>query len=149
MLFNVLTSQGGTGNALKSGDRLATERQTQSEHDKLLDISSLPEYQAVMSMPPGPQRDMAIKALNAEAQLMEKEYPKYWNDEYPRRPISQSSSWVGNVQYDPSSQVMNIQLGNKTYSYPNVSPEGAARFLNSDSLGRFLNNVKPYTGQGF
>lgn len=149
MLFNVLTSQGGTGNALKSGDRLATERQTQSEHDKLLDISSLPEYQAVISMPPGPQRDMAIKALNAEAQLMEKEYPKYWNDEYPRRPISQSSSWVGNVQYDPSSQVMNIQLGNKTYSYPNVSPEGAARFLNSDSLGRFLNNVKPYTGQGF
>lgn len=149
MLFNVLTSQGGTGNALKSGDRLATERQTQSEHDKLLDISSLPEYQAVMSMPPGPQRDMAIKALNAEAQLMEKEYPKYWNDEYPRRPISQSSSWVGNVQYDPSSRVMNIQLGNKTYSYPNVSPEGAARFLNSDSLGRFLNNVKPYTGQGF
>lgn len=149
MLFNVLTSQGGTGNALKSGDRLATERQTQSEHDKLLDISSLPEYQAVMSMPPGPQRDMAIKALNAEAQLMEKESPKYWNDEYPRRPISQSSSWVGNVQYDPSSQVMNIQLGNKTYSYPNVTPEGAARFLNSDSLGRFLNNVKPYTGQGF
>lgn len=149
MLFNVLTSQGGTGNALKSGDRLATERQSQSEHDKLLDISSLPEYQAVMSMPPGPQRDMAIKALNAEAQLMEREYPKYWNDEYPRRPISQSSSWVGNVQYDPSSQVMNIQLGNKTYSYPNVTPEGAARFLNSDSLGRFLNNVKPYTGQGF
>lgn len=149
MLFNVLTSQGGTGNALKSGDRLATERQTQSEHDKLLDISSLPEYQAVMSMPPGPQRDMAIKALNAEAQLMEKESPKYWNDEYPRRPISQSSSWVGNVDYDPSSQVMNIQLGNKTYSYPNVTPEGAARFLNSDSLGRFLNNVKPYTGQGF
>ena len=149
MLFNVLTSKGGTGNALKSGDRLATERQTQSEHNKLLDISSLPEYQAVMSMPPGPQRDMAIKALNAEAQLMEKEYPKYWNDEYPRRPISQSSSWVGNVQYDPSSQVMNIQLGNKTYSYPNVTPEGAARFLNSDSLGRFLNNVKPYTGQGF
>lgn len=149
MLFNVLTSQGGTGNALKSGDRLATERQSQSEHDKLLDISSLPEYQMVMSMPPGPQRDMAIKALNAEAQLMEKESPKYWNDEYPRRPISQSSSWVGNVQYDPSSQVMNIQLGNKTYSYPNVTPEGAARFLNSDSLGRFLNNVKPYTGQGF
>ena len=149
MLFNVLTSKGGTGNALKSGDRRATERQTKSEHDDLLDISSLPEYKAVMAMPPGPQRDMAIKALNAEAQLMEKGYPKYWEDEYPRRTISQSSSWVGNVDYDPVSKVMNIQLGNKTYSYPNVSPEGAARFLNSDSLGKFLNNVKPYTGQGF
>lgn len=149
MIFNVLTSKGGTGNALKSGDRRATERQTKLEHDDLLDISSLPEYQAVMAMPPGPQRDMAIKALNAEAQLMEKGYPKYWDDEYPRRAISQSSSWVGNVDYDPVSKVMNIQLGNKTYSYPNVSPEGAARFLNSDSLGKFLNNVKPYTGQGF
>ena len=149
MLFNVLTSKGGTGNALKSGDRRATERQTKSEHDNLLDISSLPEYKAVMAMPPGPQRDMAIRALNAEAQLIEKDYPKYWEDEYPRRPISQSSSWVGNVDYDPVSKVMNIQLGNKTYSYPNVSPEGAARFLNSDSLGKFLNNVKPYTGQGF
>lgn len=149
MLFNVLTSKGGTGNALKSGDRRAVERQTKSEHDDLLDISSLPEYQAVMAMPAGPQREMAIKALNAQAQLMEKGYPKYWNDEYPRRTISQSSSWVGNVSYDPYSQVLTADLGGKTYSYPNVTPEGAARFMNSNSLGRFLNNVKPYTGQGF
>lgn len=148
-IFNVLTSKGGTGNALKSGDRLATERQSKAEHDKLLDISSLPEYKAIMAMPPGPQRTMAIEALNAKAQLMEKANPKYWNDQYPRRNISQSSSWVGNVQYDPESKVMNIQLGDKTYSYPNVSPEGAAKFLNSSSLGKFLNNVKPYTGQGF
>lgn len=148
-IFNVLTSKGGSGNALKSGDRLATERQSKAEHDKLLDISSLPEYKSIMAMPPGPQRTMAIEALNAKAQLMEKANPKYWNDQYPRRNISQSSSWVGNVQYDPESKVMNIQLGDKTYSYPNVSPEGAAKFLNSDSLGKFLNNVKPYTGQGF
>ena len=149
MLFNVLTAKSGTGNALKSGDRNATERQTKLEHDNLLDISSLPEYQAVIGMPPGPQRDMAIRALNAEAQIREAEFAKYWNDQVPRRPIGQSSSWVGNVNYDPVSKVMNIQLGNKTYSYPNVSPEGAARFLNSDSLGKFLNNVNPYTGQGF
>ena len=141
MLFNVLTSKGGTGNALKSGDRLATQRQTQAEHNKLLDISSLPEYTAVMSMPPGPQRQMAIRALNAKAQLMEKEYPKYWNDEYPRRPITQSSSFIGDVSYDPYSQVMNLEVGNRTYSYPSQSPNDVANFLNSNSLGSYYNNI--------
>lgn len=141
MLFNVLTSKGGTGNALKSGDRLATQRQTQAEHNKLLNISSLPEYTAVMSMPPGPQRVMAIRALNAKAQLMEKEYPKYWNDEYPRRAISQSSSFIGDVNYDPYSQVMNVEVGNRTYSYPNQSPNNVANFLNSNSLGSYYNNI--------
>ena len=135
MLFNVLTSKGGTGNALKSGDRLATQRQTQAEHNKLLDISSLPEYQVVMSMPPGPQRVMAIRALNAKAQLMEKEYPKYW------RPITQSSSFIGDVNYDPYSQVMNVEVGNRTYSYPSQSPNDVANFLNSYSLGSYYNNI--------
>lgn len=141
MLFNVLTSKGGTGNALKSGDRLATERQTQAEHNKLLDISSLPEYTAVMSMPPGPQRVMAIRALNAKAQLLEKEYPKYWNDEYPRRPITQSSSFIGDVNYDPYSQVINVEVGNRTYSYPSQSPKNVSDFLNSNSLGSYYNNI--------
>lgn len=140
-IFNVLTSKGGTGNALKSGDRLATQRQTQAEHNKLLDISSLPEYKVVMSMPPGPQRVMAIRALNAKAQLMEKEYPKYWNDEYPRRPITQSSSFIGDVNYDPYSQVMNVEVGNRTYSYPSQSTNDVSDFLNSNSLGRYYNNI--------
>lgn len=140
-IFNVLTSKGGTGNALKSGDRLATQRQTQAEHNKLLDIRSLPEYTAVMSMPPGPQRQMAIRALNAKAQLIEKEFPKYWNDEYPRRSISQSSSFIGDVNYDPYSQVMNLEVGNRTYSYPSQSPNDVANFLNSNSLGSYYNNI--------
>ena len=140
-IFNVLTSKGGTGNALKSGDRLATQRQTQAEHNKLLNIRSLPEYTAVMSMPPGPQRQMAIRALNAKAQLIEKEFPKYWNDEYPRRPITQSSSFIGDVSYDPYSQVMNLEVGNRTYSYPSQSPNDVANFLNSNSLGSYYNNI--------
>ena len=141
MLFNVLTSKGGTGNALKSGDRLATERQTQAEHNKLLDISSLPEYQVVMSMPPGPQRVMAIRALNAKAQLREREYAKYWNDEFPRRSVSQSSSWVGNIDYDPYSKVMTVNLGDESRAYPNQSPKNVSDFLNSNSLGRYYNNI--------
>lgn len=140
-IFNVLTSKGGSGNALKSGDRRATQRQTQAEHNKLLDISSLPEYKVVMAMPPGPQRVMAIRALNVKAQLMEKEYPKYWNDEYPRRPITQSSSFIGDVNYDPYSQVMNVEVGNRTYSYPSQSTNDVANFLNSNSLGRYYNNI--------
>lgn len=141
MLFNVLTSKGGTGNALKSGDRLATQRQTQAEHNKLLNIRTMPEYTVVMSMPPGPQRQMAIRALNAKAQLMEKEFPKYWNDEYPRRPITQSSSFIGDVNYDPYSRVMNVEVGNRTYSYPSQSPKDVSNFINSSSLGRYYNNI--------
>lgn len=139
MIFNVLTSKGGTGN-IKSGDRRATERQTESEHDKLLDIRSLPEYQAVMSMPYGPQRVMALRALNAKVQLMEKEYPKYWNDEYPRRTISQSSSWIGDVNYDPQSKVMIVGMGNNSQAYPNQSPEDVANFVNANSMGKYWHN---------
>lgn len=139
-IFNVLTTKGGTGNALKSGDRRATERQTESEHEDLLDIRSLPEYQAVMSMPPGPQRVMALRALNAKAQLMEKEYPKYWNDEYPRRTISQSSSWIGDVNYDPQSKVMIVDMGNNSHAYPNQSPEDVANFVNANSMGKYWHN---------
>lgn len=149
MLFNVLTGKGLVNNSMKSGDRKATERQSKEEHDRLLDVRTLPSYNRILTMPPGPQKSLAIAALNAEAEIREREYAKYWNDRYPRRNITQSSSWVGNVDYDPYSQVMTVQLGDKKYSYPNVTPEGVSRFLNSSSLGRFLNSVKPYTGQGF
>ena len=149
MLFNVLTGKGLTHNSMKSGDRRATERQTKEEHDKLLDIRTLPSYRHVLAMPPSPQKSIAIAALNAEAAIREREYAKYWDDKLPRRDISQSSSWVGNVQYDPDTQTAIIDLGGKLYTYPGVTPEGLARMLNSGSLGRFLNSKKPYTGQGF
>ena len=149
MLFNVLTGKSLTSNAMKSGDRNATRRQTKEEHDALLDIRTLPEYKAILAMPPGPQKSLAIAALNAEAELREREYAKYWDDQYPRRNISQSSSWVGPAMYEPQTQLLTIELGGKSYTYPNVSPEGVARFLNSQSLGKFLNSKKPYTGQGF
>lgn len=139
-IFNVLTSKGAIGNALKSGDRRAAERQTKVEHDKLLDIRTFPEYKTIMSMPPGPQRAMAIAALNAKAQLMEKEYPKYWNDQYPRRPISQSSSWVGDVDYDPYSKVMSVNIGGKNYAYSGQSANDVANFINSNSLGKYYND---------
>lgn len=141
MLFNVLTSQGGSGNAIKSGDRQATLRQSSNEHNALLDVTTLPEYKAVMAMPPGPQRNIAIAALNAKAQLREREYAKYWDDEYPRRPITQSSSFIGDVQYDPYSKVMTVDVGNKSYAYPGQSTDDVANFINSNSLGKYYNDT--------
>lgn len=141
MLFNVLTTQGGSGNAIKSGDRQATLRQSNSEHNALLDVTTLPEYKAVMAMPPGPQRNIAIAALNAKAQLREREYAKYWDDELPRRPITQSSSFIGDVQYDPYSELMTVNVGNKSYAYSGQSPDDVANFINSNSLGKYYNDT--------
>ena len=149
MIFQVLTNPALTANAMKAGNRRAAERQTQAEHDALLDIRSLPGYIELLRLPPGPARQLAVAALRAQADARERAEIKYWDDEHPRGFLTQSSSWVGNIDYDPYSQVMNVNLGGKTYSYPNASPEGVARLLNSESLGKFLNKLKPYKGQGF
>lgn len=154
IIFSVLQGDGLSGNAMKGGQRIAVERQTALEHKDLLDPSKgslMNAYAAAMSMPPGPMKAAAIENLKVQAELREREYPKYWDDSTPRRPVSQSSSWVGNVRYDPDADIAYIQLGKggKWFAYPDVTPEGLARFLNSPSLGKFLNDKKPYTGQGF
>lgn len=138
MLFNILTGTGLSNNVLKSGDRQATFRQTPQEHEDLLDERNLPGYQEVMLMT-GPAKLAALQQLKAQAQLREAEYPKYWDDDYPRRPINQSSSWVSDIDYDPYSQVAQVQLGNKVYAYP-MSPNRVAELLNSPSIGKELNN---------
>lgn len=140
MLFNILTGAGLSNNVLKSGDRQATYRQTPAEHEELLDERNLLGYQEAMMLQ-GPARLMAIQQLRAQAALREAEYPKYWDDRYPRRDISQSSSWVGDINYDPYTQAMQVQLGNKVYSYPKT-PDQVAEFINSPSLGGYINARK-------
>lgn len=137
MLFDIITGNGLGSNILKSGDRLATFRQTPQEHEELLDERTMPGYQEAMALQ-GPARLFAIQQLRAQAQLREQEYPKYWEDEYPRRPIDQSSSWVGDINYDPYSNVAQVQLGNKVYSY-SMSPNRIAELLNSPSIGQEFN----------
>lgn len=150
MLFRVLTSKSGSNNAAKSGLPEAREMQSDAEHERLLDITQHPRYSQIMALPNGPAKMMMYKALEAEVKANEKANPKYWKTESePRRYLSHSSSWVGNVNYDPYSKIMTVDLGGKQYSYPNVEPDGVARLLNSGSLGKFLNRVKPYVGQGF
>lgn len=137
MLFDIITGNGLGSNVLKSGDRQATFRQTPQEHEELLDERTIPGYQEAMTLQ-GPARLFAIQQLRAQAALREAEYPKYWDDEYPRRPIDQSSSWVGDINYDPYSNVAQVQLGNKVYSY-SMSPNRIAEILNSPSIGQEFN----------
>lgn len=137
MLFDIITGNGLGSNILKSGDRLATFRQTPQEHEELLDERTMPGYQEAMALQ-GPARLFAIQQLRAQAAMREAEYPKYWDDEYPRRPIDQSSSWVGDINYDPYSNVAQVQLGNKVYSY-SMSPNRIAEILNSPSIGQEFN----------
>lgn len=137
MLFDIITGNGLGSNVLKSGDRQATFRQTPQEHEELLDERTIPGYQEAMTLQ-GPARLFAIQQLRAQAALREAASPKYWSDEYPRRPIDQSSSWVGDINYDPYSNVAQVQLGNKVYSY-SMSPNRIAEILNSPSIGQEFN----------
>lgn len=150
MLFELLTGRGLSDNSAKGGDRRATEMQTEREHADLLDIRNLPDYQVWKAMPPGPAKSALLMRIKLEAEEMEKGYPKYWKeDKVPRRTISQSSSWVGDINYEPRTNTAYIQMGDKVYTYPGVSPEGMARLLNSPSIGKRLNELKPYTGGDF
>ena len=138
MLFNILTGAGLSNNVLKSGDRQAAFRQTPQEHEELLDYTNLPGYREVMEMPIGYPQLAALGRLKLQAEQREQESPKYWLDEYPRRPISQSSSWVSDIDYDPYSNAMQVQLGNKIYSYYKT-PDQVAEIINSPSIGEKFN----------
>ena len=94
-----------SNNALKSGNRLATYRQTQQEHDDLLDISNLPDYPFYVAMPEGPEKEEFKDYLVVQAIQREKDDPKYWDEEEPRKPIAQSSSWVGDIEYNPDNNL--------------------------------------------
>lgn len=140
MIIEVLTGRGLGNNALKSGDRKATEMQTDYEHEDLLDVRSMPGYREAMSLP-SPAKEMALYDLEQQAIQREADYPKYWKDDtQPRRDINQSSSWIGDVEYDPYSSVMQLNLGNKVYPYYR-SPNQVSEMLNSNSMGQYFNNV--------
>lgn len=141
MHFDVLSGIPSlAGNALRSGDRTAAERQSPFEHENLLDEKQLPEYPAVLMMPPGPQRDLALNALKAEAMRREADLPKYWNDQYPRRPITQSSSWISGIEYDPVTNYAQMHTKDgKTYGYGGIDPTQMANIINSQSIGDEFN----------
>lgn len=140
MLYTVLAGKGLGGNVLKGGDRQAAERQTQEEHDNLLDIKNLPGYSRFLAMPPGPAKTLALKALEMEAEEQERTNPKWWMDERPRRELTQSDSFISGVSVDPNSGMGSVQIRDRIYMYP-MTTQQATDMVNSDSLGRFFNNV--------
>lgn len=145
MIFNILTSPAAGNNALMSGPRLATARQTEEYHNYLLDPRQgdlAAEWAQVEQLPPGPQKEFAKRILYAKAELRERSVPEYWDDQYPRRNIQQSSSWVDSpIQYDPSTKVMTV-YGN---AYAGVEPETVSSIVNGTygylpkSVGSSLN----------
>lgn len=140
MLYTVLSGKGLGGNILKGGDRKAAERQTQEEHDNLLDIKNLPGYSRFLALPPGPAKTLALKSLEMEAEENERTNPKWWMDERPRREITQSSSFINGVSVDPNSNMGTVQIKDRIYVYP-MTTQQASEMVNSDDLGRYFNNI--------
>jgi hypothetical protein len=112
-------------------------------------------YLNAMRIPNPIARHAAIAELEQLAAEYERGLPQYWvNDQYPREHVQSSSSWVGNVNYEPPMNGKDkgtawILLGNKWYRYPGVSPQGMVNFLTSSSLGKYLNKLKPYHDEDF
>ena len=160
MLFEVLRGNAGdSGNAQRMGNDKARYMQTPAEHMKYLDPATSPatarQYNAAMLDPDPISRRLKIIQLEQIAADYERTRPEYWvNDQYPREPVQSSSSWVGNVNYEPPKNGKDkgtawILLGNKWYRYPGVSPQGMVNFLTSSSLGKYLNKLKPYHDEDF
>ena len=142
MQFTVLTGEKWlAGNALKSGDRNATRMQSKEEHARLIDPKQQPEYRLIEKMPPGPQKEAALNALDAKCKMREAGEVKYWtNDKRPRRPIAQSSSWVGDINFDPERNMITIALGDKGTSKTIYGNEKeAADIVNAEDIGKYVN----------
>lgn len=136
--FDVMTGAGLGNNALIGGVREAVERQTPYEHEALLDVTTLPDYQRIMSTNPSAIA-MFMPSLIAQAELREAEYPKYWDDSVPRRDVTQSSSFIGPMDYDPYSNMTMVQLNNRMYPYVGIDPVRMAEWLNYPSMGQYYN----------
>ena len=136
--FDVMTGAGLGNNALIGGVREAVERQTPYEHEALLDVTTLPDYQRIMTTNPSALA-MLMPSLIAQAELREAEFPKYWDDSVPRRDVTQSSSFVGPMDYDPYSNMAMVQLNNRVYPYVGMDPVRMAEWLNYPSMGQYYN----------
>lgn len=142
MRFTVLKMAGLGTNNLKSGEPRARYRQTEQEHIEALDPKTTQEWK-MAQLQPNPLIKAQLEAMAVNrAKMREQELPEYWDDELPRRPVSQSSSWVGDVQYDPYTQNMTVQLGKKSKSYSGVTPTRVAQILSARSIGEEINKMK-------
>jgi len=122
----------GTRNALLNGsNKEAAYRQDPVEHE-----IAIHKYERPGQTPA--ERLFAIE----KGQEEERELPKYWDDEYPRRDINESSSWIDEIEYLPSMGLAIMKTNGHEYYYPMTSKE-VGDWVTSDSLGGYYNrNVK-------
>lgn len=115
----------------------AADKQSPSEHRRLLQISAA-DRQKIRMAPPQ-TRGILLAAAKQKAVMREKQEPKYWNtDTRLRKPLGPSSGWIRNIQYNPTTGMTRMLLGSKSYSY-NMNPHKMRNFLLSRSLGQFYN----------
>lgn len=141
MHFDVIQGKGLGNNALKSGDRDAVNRQTEIEHAEALDVRNQPGYYTVAAMPEGPEKQYLMSILEQQAMEHEASIPQYWDDEIPRKPVSQSSSWINGINYDPNTKMMMILTGRgRSYPVAAQEPYQVAEFVDSPSMEKFFDS---------
>lgn len=140
--FNVATGLPYTRNALLSGNPNARIQQDDWIHGRLLDVKTVPGYNRYLALRRvNPLAAQALlQGLKTKAAERERQDPRYWRtDVSPRRPVSSSSSWIGDATYDPVGKNLLIKIGAKTYTVPGQTAQQVKAFLESPSLGRYFN----------
>ena len=116
-----------TRNALL-GNSEAAYRQTPAQHEELLTQFERP------GMTPAELLAAQLQGIEAE-----KEEPRYWLDETPRRDLGVGSSWIRGVEYLPDSGIAIITMPNGKSEYRFMDSQGVGDFITSDSLGDYFN----------
>ena len=106
--------------------------QTQIEHNELLN-----KYWPYRETMPN------WKELGQEA---ERE-AEYFNDKDTafRKNMNAKSSLVEGVTYDPNSNLVNVMMGGKEYTYA-ATPDQLKRFMSAGSLGKEINRINKGRG---
>ena len=133
MQFDIINGdQSFSNNALKSGNRLAANHQSPAHHAAALNKFTNGK---IYARTPVGLLKRQIDIMKGKA--YEKSLPQYWDDKYPRRPITQSSSWIQSLNYNPNSKVGTIRYGNKDHS-KYMTDYDSAQFVNAPSIGKLV-----------
>ena len=132
MLFQIIHGDGWSNNAGKSGNEAARERQSQAEHDEALNY-----YTRNKTYSPTQVGLLRRQIDIIKGKAKEKLLPKYWDDKYPRRPITQSSGWIKSLDYNPRTNIGSIRYGNTQRSHY-MTPYEAAQLVNAPSIGKIV-----------
>jgi hypothetical protein len=133
MQFDIINgSTSYSDNALKSGNRLAANHQSPAHH-----AAALNKYIGTAKFDRTPMGLLKRQIDVMKGKAYEKSLPQYWDDKYPRRPITQSSSWIQSLNYNPTSKVGTIRYGNKDHS-KYMTDYDSAQFVNAPSIGKLV-----------